>query len=74
MGLQQQFNNEAISYLPKIKKIIKNADDHDSDNITFLVVHEINHSSTPIAQMSKQELHLFQERTLSVLKFKGYLK
>lgn len=71
MSIQTQFNNQAISMLPKVLKVIKEIEDKQiRDNLVFLFLNKINNSSICLDNMSQKQLESFENNLLEILEYK----
>lgn len=73
MSLQSQFDLEAINMLPIVKAEILKANKFESNQMMNYALRDICNSSTPISEMSEQEIEKFQLDLIEVFKFLGFI-
>lgn len=73
-SLQGQFNEEALSKLPKIVDAIKTAPKFEANQMRNKALQEINKAHKPLDSMTDSEKKNFSEDLLKIFKSKKWLK
>jgi hypothetical protein len=73
MTLQRILNKNSLRYIPLIKKLIQEARPFEADQMEYLTINRMMNSSTPIGDMNKDELALFQNKLIETFKYKAWI-
>lgn len=74
MNVQAQLNDQAIRYLPRVRQLILEADDFESNQMTNKVLQWVSVLRLPVHNMNNIEIHYLERDLIKVFKMKGWMK
>lgn len=72
--MQSQLNNQALSYVPKIKQILKTCDQFSHDQIINYTLREMNNRPVCLTDSSFEEIDKFQDELIEIFKINDWIK
>ena len=73
MTIQQQLNQIAIDYLPKVKKILAHSQQFEANQMINATIQACINSSASIDSMNLKELEIFENDLIKSFKLKNWV-
>ncbi|HFE37081.1 MAG TPA: hypothetical protein ENK06_01510 [Gammaproteobacteria bacterium] len=74
MTLQAELNNDSMSYIPEIQKMINEADGFAANQMKQTALREMMNYHTPICSLNEDGVDKFQNMLKEMFEFHGWVK
>jgi hypothetical protein len=74
MSLQSILNQDAIDILPRIKKLIRKADNFERNQMYEAVLRATLNSYPTLLLMTKDQIDKFEQSLIDIFKYKEWIK
>ena len=74
MGIQAEFNQQAIDMLPNVSKAIENAEAFESNQMHCYALQAINNTHPCLADKTGNQINTFDTNLIELFKEKNWIK